>query len=525
MAALRDARASQERVLEAALRAHADTAFGRAHGFARVRDHADFAAAVPVHDYAALAPWIERAAAGERNVLTADDPLVFFTSSGSTGAHKKVPITPTFLRDCFIPFVSAFQAGVAEACPDVLARDDSTFSLKHDPGSATRSTASGRPHLGASQLELGEPGTNAPWSRLPEHVATEPTLARLSHRVRLAAHHDVRCVVGINPAQVAALPWLLAEWGEPILRDVRDGTLGGAPHRAPDPQRARRLERLAASSGALQPHHLWPRLELIVCWDRGLARLYLPAVRALYGDAVRVHPAPVAASEGPIAFALGPGAEPGPLVVSSVYYEFVPADEPVRPDSPTLRFDELDDGGEYHVLLSHAGGLWRYAVGDVVRVAGFLHGVPCVEYAGRGTPAELDGVRVREACVVDALAGAAADTGCSLVNATCRPARDGAGRACLEVALEPAGPVDVASLAKALDRRLTRRSRAYGDARASGRLAPARLHVTAADAFMCEWVHRVEAGNRPPQVKDRVFWTDDDGWLRLLGSTATAAAR
>ncbi|MEU0427158.1 GH3 auxin-responsive promoter family protein, partial [Streptomyces canus] len=31
--------------------------------------------------------------AGERNVLTADDPLVYFSSSGSTGREKHIPIT------------------------------------------------------------------------------------------------------------------------------------------------------------------------------------------------------------------------------------------------------------------------------------------------------------------------------------------------------------------------------------------------------------------------------------------------
>jgi hypothetical protein len=77
---------------------------------------------------------------------------------------------------------------------------------------------------------------------------------------------------------------------------------------------------------------------------------------------------------------------------------------------------------------------------------------------------------------------------------------------------------------RALDRRLSRRSPAYRDARARGSLAPARLHVTAPDAFLHEWVRRVEAGNRPPQVKDRVFWPDQEGWLRLRGLAPTRAA-
>jgi len=71
--ALPDAAGHQRRVLADLLRFNADTAYGRAHGFASVRTLDDFRKAVPVQDYAALAPWVERAAAGERNVLRSSD--------------------------------------------------------------------------------------------------------------------------------------------------------------------------------------------------------------------------------------------------------------------------------------------------------------------------------------------------------------------------------------------------------------------------------------------------------------------
>src|SRR5438105_3106911 len=87
IAAFPEARRTQQGVLEDLLRFNADTEFGRAHGFGGIRDLADLRRAMPIHDYAALAPFIERAAAGERNVLTADDPVLYFTSSGSTGDH------------------------------------------------------------------------------------------------------------------------------------------------------------------------------------------------------------------------------------------------------------------------------------------------------------------------------------------------------------------------------------------------------------------------------------------------------
>lgn len=527
--ALKDPAAAQRRVLRAVLETNAGTAFGREHRFDRMRDIEDFRA-VPIRNYADLEPWIDRAAAGEQDVLSADAPLAFFTSSGSTGAPKKVPVTSGFVRDCYLPFLFAAYAGVLERHPELLA-ETSTLSLKHDPDAQTATTASGLPHVGASQLDLSrfgdlayEPGTRAPWGQLPDDLAGGDTLERLYHRTRLAAEHDVRCIVGINPAQVAALPWLLDRWWPDLVGEVHDGTLGGRPHGAPNPQRARELARLGEYFGTLRPAHLWPRLELLVCWPTGLASLYLPRLREAYGEGVRVHPAPVAASEGPIALALDRHPTAGTLVVSSVFYEFVPADRPLRPDADTLLFDELESGEEYQVLLTHVGGFARYAVGDVVRVADVRCGVPRVEYAGRSVTSSAVGEQLRESHVVRATLGACGDTGIELHNAATR-VQDGPVPH-YDLALAARGAVDppeVSAFTSAYDRHLGELSPRYGAARASGTLGAPQVHVTAPDGFLREWERRVEEGSRPPQVKDRVFWRDDTAWARLLATSLEGA--
>ncbi|MGC5410333.1 hypothetical protein ACPXCX_42425, partial [Streptomyces sp. DT225] len=66
-------------------------------------------------------------------------------------------------------------------------------------------------------------------------------------RVRMAAQHDVRCVIGHNPAMLAMLPELLTLWWPTLLRDLHDGTYLGRPGAVPDPGRAVELERRAAA--------------------------------------------------------------------------------------------------------------------------------------------------------------------------------------------------------------------------------------------------------------------------------------
>ena len=69
----------------------------------------------------------------------------------------------------------------------------------------------------------------------------------------------------------------------------------------------------------------------------------------------------------------------GVLDIEANFYEFIPADEidrgasgetsPTLPgDLTCLRADELEKGGQYYILLTNYAGLYRYHIGDLVRV-------------------------------------------------------------------------------------------------------------------------------------------------------------
>ena len=535
VAAAADAEERQRNVLARLLDFNAETDFGRTHGFGRIRSIDDFRKAVPVQDFSAHAPWIERMAAGEDGVLTADRPTVYFTSSGSTGAHKKIPVTPAFMRTTFLPFYYAAWAPLAEHFPDVLTEPGAVLNLKHDPIAAPPTTASGRPHVGASQVDLGtafgeplaaEPGTAAPWGTLPVPVEAGEHLEKMYLRLRLAVESDVRCVIGINPAMVAAVPYQLDLWWPRIVQEIHDGVLGGHRHGARNPARARELESLAAHFGTVRPAHVWPNMRAIFCWTTGVAALYLPRLREQFGAGVSVLPAPVAASEGPVGVALDRHASAGHLVASASVYEFVDAEDDLKPDAATLLPHELEVGRDYHVLFSHIGGFYRYAVGDVLRVADFDRGVPRLEYAGRGTRSDVAGERLRDAQVVRALTRAATAAGVDVRNAACRPDADG-DLTRYTFAVAPDGTRwtedETGRFAAALDAALGEESSGYLSARRTGRLGAAVVGRLDTDAFARDWQTSVASGVRPTQVKDRMFRPDPAMWEQLTGDQKEAS--
>jgi hypothetical protein len=88
-----EAVAAQQRVFEQLVKKGSRTAFGREHGFDKINNYEAFKAQVPLRDYEALRPWIERIKQGERDVLWPGLPKYFAKTSGTTSGVKYIPLT------------------------------------------------------------------------------------------------------------------------------------------------------------------------------------------------------------------------------------------------------------------------------------------------------------------------------------------------------------------------------------------------------------------------------------------------
>ncbi|WP_171064204.1 GH3 family domain-containing protein [Actinomadura soli] len=523
--ALADPEAVQSTVLAAAVEANRDSAFGRSHGFSAVTSVDDYRAAVPIRVHEEFAPWLDRVIDGESGVLSCEDPVVYFSSSGTTGVEKRIPVTVTYLKRSFLPFYFSALATAVERYPGMTAADDSVLNLWQDPFSRTGCTEGGQPHIGASQIDFGRIGEDvatglgnrAPWGRLPERFDESDPWERTYLRLRLAAEHDIRAVVAVNPAIAAALPYQLGLWWQRIVKEVRDGTLGGTPFREPAPDRARMIEQAARRFGVPRPCDLWPRLDAVLAWTCYTARLYLPRVAHRYGPRVRVLPAPLGSCEGPLAAPVDRHLTAGALATPSCFYEFVPAEEDIRGDAGTVLAHEVEQGRDYHVVLSHIGGLYRCATRDIVRVAGFVGRTPRIEYCGRDGTLSAAGERLREHEALRAVSAAVTDTGLEVGNLAWRldPAKAGAPSHQAAVAFHGRiTGVERQVFTRVLDARLAEESAGYRRAREQGALDPLSVVPVKPELFLRDWRRRVEAGERPPRVKDRVFRSDSSIWAR-----------
>ena len=74
---------TQEKVFKNLISKGGKTAFGKDHGFDKITSHQDFVENVPIRDYEALRPYVDRVVAGEKDILWPGKPLYFAKTSGN----------------------------------------------------------------------------------------------------------------------------------------------------------------------------------------------------------------------------------------------------------------------------------------------------------------------------------------------------------------------------------------------------------------------------------------------------------
>lgn len=85
--------ATQQKVFQDLLQQAQHTQFGKDHHFDQIKTFEEFAQQVPIRDYEALRPYVDRVVAGESDILWKGKPLYFAKTSGTTSGAKYIPLT------------------------------------------------------------------------------------------------------------------------------------------------------------------------------------------------------------------------------------------------------------------------------------------------------------------------------------------------------------------------------------------------------------------------------------------------
>jgi hypothetical protein len=384
---------AQDRLLRQILEANADTDFGRRHGFGGIASFRDFQERVPIASYEDLEPYIKAEMNGQANQLTKDPPVLFTTTSGTTGNRKYIPMTREGKR-AKSHLTWLWFCGLYRDHPGIVGgRILSVVSPEvesHAPSGVPIGAESGH---GYRTL----PGPVKSMYTAPYPVfAVEDYEAKYYTLLRLAAGQDISCIATVNPSTVLLLGDRLAQHSESIIRDVRDGSLSSqfsvpqdlrdSLRLRPDPERAKHLEQATVSGdGVLRPGLAWPELAAIGCWKGGTVGAYLAKFDTLFPQGPPVRDFGYYATELRGSVPLSDQGDAGVIAIGTNVLEFHPADDDRAPEGrELLRVEQLQVGKRYFVYVTNASGLYRYDMNDIVEVAGHYGQTPLIRFIQKG---------------------------------------------------------------------------------------------------------------------------------------------
>src|SRR5690606_16234958 len=84
--------ATQQKVFNELISGAKDTQFGKDHDFAKIKTTEDFAQLVPIRDYEALKPYVDRVVQGEENILWKGKSLYVEKTTVTSSCNKYIPI-------------------------------------------------------------------------------------------------------------------------------------------------------------------------------------------------------------------------------------------------------------------------------------------------------------------------------------------------------------------------------------------------------------------------------------------------
>ena len=496
--------AAQQTVLSEILAANAETAFGKRHGFASIRNAADYRHAVPVHDYEDLRADIEAQELSGETRLTREQPVYYNRTSGTVATPKNIPVTASGLKRI---------RGNQQLAAYSFSRWPGLFGGKmfavtgaavegHMPGGTPYGSASGLLYQNQPKL------LRARYVLPAELTAIEDYEDRyLSMAVFGVSESRVTVAAMPNSSTLLRLLDIVNRRADELLRLVGDGRLpNGVPAEIgaalkPQPRRAAELGQILTANGKLSYADIWPRLSGLVTWTGGSCGVAIRNLVPTLTNGCAIIELGYVASEVHGTVNVDPWRNLCLPTLDHTFFEFVPrADWEAGTQSEFLDLADLEEGEDYYVIVTTADGLYRYDMNDIVRVNGRVHDTPTLEFLQKGKGVtSITGEKLHEIQVLNAVGDALGEAN---IEAEFFIVLADVAKAGYTLYLEPRMDISaVPRLAEQIDERLRAGNIEYDGKRASGRLAELRmrwLKPGTGDAFR---EHRVAGGQRDTQFK------------------------
>ncbi|WP_234122476.1 GH3 auxin-responsive promoter family protein [Clostridium hydrogenum] len=380
-----------EQTLFRILKINEKSEFGKKFNFRSIKSVEQYKNQVPLGEYKDYESYILRMVNGEENVLTSDHIKYFGHTSGTTGKQKLIPATKRSRRIClkymailinkfsYNNFKEQWNYGKGLMIADIV-----TATYTKDKVPICSATSGGMKGI---KNVIGYLYT----SPIEVMKIKDKEEALYLHLLFALEEEKLLYIGGTFISSILDLFRVLEERYEELVQDIRNGSINKnlkidddirkllSRKISPNRERAIKLQSEFQKGFKGIARRVWKSLAYIATVTGGNFSIYNSSVN-FYTDSIPIYSAAYGCTEAMIG--INPYVDKIRYVIvpDTAYYEFIPVD---FVGNKTFEISELELGKSYEVAVTNYAGLYRYKIGDVVRVVGFYNNSPEIEFLYR----------------------------------------------------------------------------------------------------------------------------------------------
>ncbi|XP_008441807.2 indole-3-acetic acid-amido synthetase GH3.5-like isoform X1 [Cucumis melo] len=399
----------QPLILTEILSTNANVEYLQQHGLDGSTDSSTFKKLIPLVSYEQLQPYITRIAEGDDSPILCSNPITgFFVSSGTSGGEPKlVPIyEQEFERR--LSFFNYLMARTKQLFPNINCYNDKAMNFHFaKPDHKTKAgilVSSVFTRLLKTSLNLKSiaTGNNA----IPDDILLCTDTYQSLYCQLLCGLYQNDLVFQVGSIFASGLlhvfKFLENHWAD-LVSDIRTGSINNPKITdlslresvmkilvKPNPQLADLIE-TECSKGTWKGivRRLWPNTKYIKAIATGSLSQYIPLLN-YYTNNLPIFSDHYGSTECLLGLNLDPICDPNEtsytLIPTMAYFEFLPMDTTNINGEVTQELVDLVDvklGQEYELVITTFAGLYRYCIGDILRVTGFTNKAPKFSFVRR----------------------------------------------------------------------------------------------------------------------------------------------
>ncbi|WP_204599939.1 GH3 family domain-containing protein [Clostridium pascui] len=387
-------RVVNSQVLFKILRGNSKSEIGTKLNFGDIKSIEDFKKQVPLSEYSDHENYIERMANGEKNILTSEDVEYFGHTSGTTGKQKLIPSTKKSRK-----IASKYMALLTNK----FSYDNFKENWNYGKGLMiadivmTTYTKGGMPICAATSGGMNGIRHILPYlytSPIEVMKIKDKEAALYLHLLFGLAEARLLYISGVFVSNILDLFRVLESKNQDLVRDIRRGRINnnlnidGSTRKnlnkllTPNASRADKLEYEFKKGFKGIARRIWPSLLYIATVTGANFSIYDDKIN-YYTDSLPIYSPAYAATEAMIGINPYVNKIRYVIIPDTAFYEFIPIEEGTEGSQYTFCLDELKVGKKYEIVITNYAGLYRYRIGDVIKVVGFYNNCPEVEFLYR----------------------------------------------------------------------------------------------------------------------------------------------